>query len=135
MRLRFRVLIRIAIAALTLGSTSTLTAQTASPPRPRVLVIATGGTIAGVQDAPGTIGQYHAGTLTAEQILASVPQVAQFAQVETQQFSNVPSALITPAQWVALARRIDEALRRPDLAGVIVTHGTTAWRRRHSFCI
>ena len=125
MRLRFGALIRLAFAALTLGSTSPLTAQIESPPRPRLLVIATGGTIAGMQDAPGTTGQYHAGTLTAEQILASVPQVAQFAQVETQQFSNVPSALISPAQWIALARRIDEALRsRPDLTGVIVTHGT-----------
>lgn len=125
MRLRFRALIRLASAALALGSTSPLTAQTESPPRPRLLVIATGGTIAGVQDVPGTIGKYRSGTLTAEQILASVPQVAQFAQVETQQFSNVPSALISPAQWIALARRIDAALRsRPDLAGVIVTHGT-----------
>jgi hypothetical protein len=62
--------------------------------------------------------------LTAEQIVASVPQAAEYAQIETQQFSNVPSGLITPAQWLALSRRIDEALRRPDLAGVIVTHGT-----------
>ena len=115
----------VTVAVLSVALGSPLTAQTESPPRPRVLVIATGGTIAGVQDAPGTIGQYRSGALTAEQILASVPQVAQFAQVETQQFSNVPSSLISPAQWIALARRIDEALRsRPELAGVIVTHGT-----------
>ncbi len=122
-----KFLILLATAALTIDS-ATLTAQTAQPAqpaRPRILVIATGGTIAGVQDAPGTIGQYHAGALTADQILASVPQVAEFAQVETQQFSNVPSSLITPAQWIALSRRIDDALRsRSDLAGVIVTHGT-----------
>ena len=107
------------------GSTRALAAQADSTPRPRVLVIATGGTIAGVQKAPGTLGEYRAGSLTAEQILASVPQISQFARVETEQFSNVRSALITPAQWIALARRIDDALRsRPDLVGVIVTHGT-----------
>lgn len=116
---------RLALAALALGSPGAAFAQTESPARPKLLVIATGGTIAGVQDAPGTVGQYRAGALTAEQILASVPQLAQFAQIETYQFSNVPSALISPAQWIALARRIDEALRtRSDLAGVIVTHGT-----------
>lgn len=92
---------------------------------PKVLVIATGGTIAGVQQAPGTLGGYRAGTLTAEQIVASVPELARHARVETEQFSNVASTAITPVQWVALSRRINEVLRtRNDLAGVVVTHGT-----------
>lgn len=90
-----------------------------------MLVIATGGTIAGVQDKPGTLGVYRAGTLTADQILASVPQLTQFASVETEQFSNVASGLITPAQWMALSRHINDVLRtRPEITGVIVTHGT-----------
>lgn len=91
---------------------------------PTVLVIATGGTIAGVQQAPGTLGGYRAGTLTAEQIIASVPELARHARVETEQFSNVASPFITPEQWIGLSRRINEALARPDLAGVVVTHGT-----------
>lgn len=95
-----------------------------APARPKVLVLATGGTIAGVQNAPGTLGAYRAGTLTAEQITASVPELARFAQVETEQFSNVASTLITPEMWVKLAARINEVLRRDDLAGVVVTHGT-----------
>jgi L-asparaginase type II len=93
--------------------------------RPTVLVIATGGTIAGVQSAPGTMGGYRAGTLTAEQVIASVPELARHARVEAEQFSNVASTRITPTQWVALARRIEKVLRdRPDFAGVVVTHGT-----------
>ncbi len=91
---------------------------------PKVLVIATGGTIAGVQDAPGTLGGYRAGTLTAEQITSSVPELKRYARVETEQFSNVASTLITPEMWVKLAKRINEVLARPDLAGVVVTHGT-----------
>ena len=92
---------------------------------PRVLVIATGGTIAGVQDAPGTLGGYRAGTLSAEQVVASVPELARHARVEAEQFSNVASTNITPAMWVGLARRINAVLReRPELAGVVVTHGT-----------
>ncbi|HUQ48980.1 MAG TPA: asparaginase [Gemmatimonadaceae bacterium] len=118
-------IVAVTVLSLAFGqSASAQQAAVARPSLPRLLVIATGGTIAGVQDAPGTTAQYHPGTLTAEQILASVPQVAQYAEVESQQFSNVQSAFITPAQWVALARSIDEALRRPDLTGVIVTHGT-----------
>ncbi len=94
-------------------------------PLPKVLVIATGGTIAGAQQAPGTLGAYAAGSLTAEQIIASVPELAKHAQIESEQFSNVASTAITPAQWLALSKRINAVLReRPDLAGVVVTHGT-----------
>ena len=95
-----------------------------NPNAPKVLVIATGGTIAGVQNAPGTLGAYRAGTLTAEQITASVPELARYARVETEQFSNVASTLVTPEMWVKLAKRINVVLQRGDLAGVVVTHGT-----------
>jgi L-asparaginase len=104
---------------------ATLRAQVDSAARPKVLVIATGGTIAGVQDSAGTLGGYRSGTLSAEAIVASVPELARFAVVESEQFSNVESTAITPAQWVALSRRINTVLReRADLAGVVVTHGT-----------
>ncbi len=112
------------------GSTATGTtaaraaAVVPNPNAPKVLVIATGGTIAGVQNAPGTLGSYRAGTLTAEQITASVPELARYARVETEQFSNVASTLVTPEMWVQLAKRINTVLQRGDLAGVVVTHGT-----------
>jgi L-asparaginase type II len=96
----------------------------AQPALPTVRIIATGGTIAGVQDAPGTLGAYRAGTKTVSEIVQSVPELARFAEIETEQFSNVASTEIMPSQWVALAKRINELLQRPDLAGVVVTHGT-----------
>ncbi len=121
-----RLVAPFAFAALLLAPLPrALRAQTDSTARPKVLLIATGGTIAGVQSAPGTLGGYRAGALTAEQILASVPELARFATVETEQFSNVPSTAITPAQWVALSKRINTVLReRSDIAGIVVTHGT-----------
>ncbi|MCU0626027.1 MAG: asparaginase [Gemmatimonadaceae bacterium] len=101
-------------------------AQRPTAPLPRVLVIATGGTIAGTQDRPGTTAAYRAGQLTAPQLLASVPGLDRIAQVETEQFANVPSTWITPEQWLALSRRVNAVLRdRPDLAGVVITHGTS----------
>ena len=116
---------RVALVPVFCGGPGVVAAERNAAPRPKVLVIATGGTIAGVQDAPGTLGAYRAGALTAGQILASVPEIATVAEVETEQFSNVASALIAPAQWITLARRIDAVLRaRPDLSGVVVTHGT-----------
>lgn len=121
---RFRC-VRLFVA-LTAGLVPVLLqAQSDSTPRPKVLVIATGGTIAGVQSAPGTLGGYRAGTLTAEQVVTSVPELSRHAVVEAEQFSNVASTRITPTQWIALARRIESVLNeRDDLAGVVVTHGT-----------
>jgi len=120
----FATRLTIALCAL-LAPVLAPRAQSDSTVRPKVLVIATGGTIAGVQQEPGGIGAYRAGALTAEQIIASVPPLSRYAQVEAEQFSNVASTLITPEQWVALARRINAVLaERPDIAGVVVTHGT-----------
>jgi len=122
---------RVALLFLSMLATAVaLEAQSSGSPKPnprlpKVLLIATGGTIAGVQDAPGSLGSYRAGTLTAEQIIASVPELSKHAQIETEQFSNVPSTSITPAQWLALSKRIEEVLKdRDGLAGVVVTHGT-----------
>lgn len=113
------------VVAVGLLAAAPLRAQDQSAPRPRVLLVATGGTIAGVQNAPGTLGAYRAGTLTAEQIVASVPELARFAEVQVHQFSNVASPLITPDQWMALSRYIDAAFAEdPSLKGVVVTHGT-----------
>jgi L-asparaginase type II len=129
---RFRTpMRRVTLLFLSMFSTAgALEAQSSdsakpNPRLPKVLLIATGGTIAGVQDAPGSLGSYRAGTLTAEQIIASVPELSKHAQIETEQFSNVPSTSITPAQWLALSKRIEQVLKdRDDLAGVVVTHGT-----------
>ena len=115
----------LALLAMVVVTATDARAQVTGNPPPKVLVIATGGTIAGVQDAPGSLGSYRAGTLTAEQIISSVPELSKHARVEAEQFANVPSTSITPAQWLTLSKRIEQVLRdRDDLAGVVVTHGT-----------
>jgi L-asparaginase len=96
----------------------------AEPEMPHVLVIATGGTIAGEQGEPGTLGGYEIRKPISE-IVAQVPEIKRFAQVETEQFSNIPSAQMTPDQWLLLARRINLVFeKRPEMAGIVITHGT-----------
>src|ERR1043165_7646749 len=99
-------------------------AQSQSDLLPHVLIIATGGTIAGEQGEPGTLGGYEIRKPIAE-IVAQVPELKRYAQVETEQFANIPSALMTPDQWLLLARRINTLFeKQKDLAGIVVTHGT-----------
>ena len=91
---------------------------------PKVLVLATGGTIAGEQRDPGTQEAYEIRRSIAE-VVASVPEARKYARIETEQFTNIASTSITPAHWLQLARRINNLFReRSDLAGIVVTHGT-----------
>src|SRR5688572_1252950 len=97
---------------------------TAESELPRILVLATGGTIAGEQKDPGTQEGYEIRRSIAE-VVASVPEARKYARIETEQFTNIASTTITPSHWLQLARRINNIFReRSDLAGIVVTHGT-----------
>src|SRR2546428_11779477 len=104
------------------GSATTLAGAQTQPDLPRVLIIATGGTIAGEQGEPGTLGGYDIRKPISE-IVAEVPEIRRYAQVETTQFANIPSAYITPDQWLQLARNVNSVFeKRPEIAGIVVTH-------------
>jgi L-asparaginase len=96
------------------------TSATARSAAPAVHIVATGGTIASTNyysDDPGKIG--------VGQLLHAVPGLDTIATISAQQFSNIASGAMTPAMWLDLSRGIADTLRtRPDLAGVVVTHGT-----------
>ena len=88
--------------------------------RPQVLVIGTGGTI-------GSAGGYWTGNATRVPIdqIVRVPGLDSVAVVTSEQLWNVPSGSIGPARWLELSRHIADLLRtRPELSGIIVTHGT-----------
>ena len=70
--------------------------------------------------------------ISGEDLLATVPDVAKYARIEVSNFSNIPSDYMDPAHWVALTRAVQDALARPEVAGVVISHGTdtleeTAW--------
>ena len=116
-------LLATASAGAHAAGAQTATPAAASPaPRPRVHLVATGGTIASTNYyAPGE----QQGKIGVEQLLRAVPALDTVASVSAQQFANVASSAITPTMWLALARGIADTLRaRPELSGVVVTHGT-----------
>jgi L-asparaginase len=88
---------------------------------PRVVVLATGGTIASRFDPE--IGALRAAD-TGEEIVAAVPGLAEIARVTAEQVANVNSWDMTPEIWRQLERRANELLADPDVAGIVVTHGT-----------
>src|ERR1700730_14046503 len=90
-------------------------------PLPRVVLLASGGTIASKHD-PEKGGYTTA--LTGEQLLEAVPALKEVARVDVEQISNIPSSNMTSEIWLTLARRANELLAKADVAGVVVTHGT-----------
>lgn len=91
--------------------------------KPRITVIATGGTIAGLSSS-STHDEYKPGVLTADQILATVPGIGDIADVSTIQLCNIASQNMTEHIWLELHRTIDSLFTNDLADGVVITHGT-----------
>ncbi len=109
------------LTATVLPSPSAGQATPAGDDLPRVIVLATGGTIASRFDPEA--GALRA-ALTGDEIVQAVPELAELARVSVEQIANVNSWDMTPEIWRQLERRANALLAEPDVAGVIVTHGT-----------
>ena len=93
---------------------------------PLVWVLATGGTIAATGSSSTDLSNYKSGTLLGEEIVGSVPQIKQFANVKVEQIVNVASYDLTLENWITLANRINEIFANDStVAGIVVTHGTS----------
>jgi L-asparaginase len=91
------------------------------PMKPKVVLISTGGTIASRYDEK--LGRTVA-SQRGEDLLAQVPQLAEVAAIEIDDFATVPSFDMSAELAFRLAARINLQLARADVAGVVVTHGT-----------
>ena len=95
--------------------------------QPTVRVIGTGGSIAGVgPDRMDFILYPEIGDhITIQQSLDRVPEIQDIAEVRSEDLGSVGSTAIGAAEWLALARRINQIFRdETDVAGVAITHGT-----------
>ncbi len=90
---------------------------------PRVRILATGGTIAGV-GATSTGSAYKPGQLGIDRLLVAVPEIKDVAEVTGEQVFTIASQDMTAADWLQLARRVNALLARDDVDGIVITHGT-----------
>jgi len=94
---------------------------------PNVHVIATGGSISCIGRSRLDLVNYSDDNnrLAIADMLARIPEVAEFAKVSSEQLANVSGGGLTPSDWLTLARRANEIwTTSPDIAGIVVTHGT-----------
>ena len=90
---------------------------------PNVVVLATGGTIAGAASSDVQAG-YSSGQVGVEQLLAAVPQAKKLAHLSGEQISNIGSQDMNDVVWLKLATRINALVAQPDVSAVVITHGT-----------
>ena len=90
---------------------------------PNVVVLATGGTIAGAA-ASDVQAAYTSGQVGVEQLLAAVPQAKKLAVMRGEQIANIGSQDMNDEVWLKLARRINELAAKSDVDGIVITHGT-----------
>lgn len=105
---------------LSLGGWQQSVAQTK---KPNIVILATGGTIAGAA-ATGTQSGYTSGAVTIDAMLTAVPGIKDLANVKGEQVSNVGSQDMSFEIMLKVAKRINELLAGNDVDGIVVTHGT-----------
>jgi len=91
--------------------------------KPKVFILATGGTIAGAADS-GTQPGYASAKISVGTMINTVPGIKELAHVQGEQISNVGSQDMSFSIMIAMANRINGLLKSEEASGVVVTHGT-----------
>ena len=108
------------ILVFLLGTVQSLAAQAK---KPNIVILATGGTIAGAAGT-GTQSGYQSGAVTIDAMIAAVPGITNLANIKGEQISNIGSQDMSFDIMLALAKRINELLPKVDVDGIVITHGT-----------
>jgi len=98
-------------------------ASAAGRNKANVVILATGGTIAGAA-ATGTQAGYTSGAVNIDTMIAAVPGITDLANIKGEQISNVGSQDMTFDIMLKLAKRINELAKSPSVDGFVITHGT-----------
>jgi len=115
---RFRA---FAAGAALLAASALAQAQQALP---NVVILATGGTIAGAGASAVNSATYAAAKVGVEKLIAGLPELSKVANVRGEQVFQVASESLTNDNLLALAKRVSALSKQPDVDGIVITHGT-----------
>ncbi|EEA00242.1 L-asparaginase, type II [Burkholderia sp. H160] len=89
-----------------------------------IVVIGTGGTIAGQGKASVNTSTYMCSVLGIDEILGSIPHACELANLRSEQLLQTGSENFNNAHLLAIGKRVAELLARNDVDAVVITHGT-----------
>jgi L-asparaginase len=90
---------------------------------PHIVILATGGTIAGSAESQTSVG-YTSGAVTVDALINAVPTLKNIARISGEQISSIGSQDMSDEIWLKLAKRINVILAADTVDGIVVTHGT-----------
>src|SRR4051794_7862986 len=91
---------------------------------PNVVILATGGTIAGAGASAVNSATYAAAKVGVEKLIAGLPELAKVANVRGEQVFQVASESLTNDNLLTLAKRVSALSKQSDVDGIVITHGT-----------
>ncbi|RZI65270.1 MAG: asparaginase [Variovorax sp.] len=91
---------------------------------PNVVILATGGTIAGAGASAINSATYAAAKVGVDKLIAGLPELAKVANVRGEQVFQVASESLTDDNLLTLAKRVSALAKQSDIDGIVITHGT-----------
>jgi glutamin-(asparagin-)ase len=91
---------------------------------PNVVILATGGTIAGAGASAANSATYSAAKVPVDKLIAGLPELSKVANVRGEQVFQVASESLTNDNLLTLARRVSALSKQSDVDGIVITHGT-----------
>ncbi|HQU79827.1 MAG TPA: asparaginase [Azonexus sp.] len=92
--------------------------------KPNVVILATGGTIAGAGAEATNSATYQAAKVPVDKLIAGVPELSKVAAVRGEQVFQIASESLTNEHLVTLGKRVAALAKQGDVDGIVVTHGT-----------
>jgi glutamin-(asparagin-)ase len=92
--------------------------------KPNVVILATGGTIAGAGADATNSATYQAAKVPVDKLIAGIPQLKTIAEVRGEQVFQIASESFTNDNLVTLGKRVAALVKQGDVDGVVITHGT-----------
>ena len=112
-----------ASASATSPTPASPTAATPST-RPTIVIVATGGTIAGAGASALNSATYQAAKVPVDKLIAGVPELTTVANIRGEQAFQIASESFTDDKLVELGKRVATLARDPGVDGIVITHGT-----------
>ncbi|MFA9441611.1 type II asparaginase [Uliginosibacterium sp. sgz301328] len=98
--------------------------QALAADKPNVVILATGGTIAGAGATTANSASYQAAKVPVDKLILSVPELTNVANVRGEQVFQIASESFTNAHLLQLAKRVSALVKQNDVDGIVITHGT-----------
>ena len=108
------------VTACTLLASSGALAQT----KPNVVILATGGTIAGAGADIANSATYQSAKVPVDKLIAGLPQLEKIANVRGEQVFQIGSESFRNDNLMILAKRVSALVKQDDVDGIVITHGT-----------